>query len=131
MKLIHNSMVLYHVASRKLGQSLTREERALTALGCRPYLAVTGRDIQIYAPTVMQARLEEALAGQMTSSQPTDIPVYVFVGVEYVRISDVPAHSEQTKLRDWLRGCLLLSVPGLTPQDAVYLWAYQSWRLSV
>lgn len=51
-------------------------------------------------------------------------------GFSYVRISELPEH-ERARFSAWMAGQTRPIIPGLEPQDAVYVWDYNNWRNEV
>jgi hypothetical protein len=57
----------------------------------------------------------------------TTPPTYEAAGVKFFRLSDVP-QPERAAFSEWLYGQTMPIIPGLNPEDAVYLEDWNRWR---
>lgn len=53
--------------------------------------------------------------------------IYQYQEILYLRLSELPAQA-QAALRPWLEGQTSAYIPGLGPEDVVYLLDYERWQ---
>lgn len=53
--------------------------------------------------------------------------IHTYDDILYIRVSECP-ENERAALTRWMVGQTAPLIPGLDPQDAVYLWDYEQFK---